>query len=58
MKRACPMVTGILQVFSINVYALLDPSATLSFVTPLVAMKFEILPKVLKEPFFGFYPGW
>ncbi|XP_049367976.1 uncharacterized protein LOC125832828 [Solanum verrucosum] len=45
------LVTGILQIFSIDVYALLDPSANLSFVTPFVAMKFEILPEVLIEPF-------
>ena len=40
-----------LKVFFIDVYALLDPGATLSFVTPLVAKKFEILPDILNEPF-------
>ena len=45
------VVTGMLQVFSIIVYALLDVDATLSFVTPLVAMKFDVLPDVLIEPF-------
>ncbi|XP_069150083.1 uncharacterized protein [Solanum lycopersicum] len=45
------VVTGMLQVFSIDVYALLDPSATLSFVTPLIARKFDILPDILNEPF-------
>uniref|UniRef100_M1DCG5 Gag-pol polyprotein n=1 Tax=Solanum tuberosum TaxID=4113 RepID=M1DCG5_SOLTU len=45
------VVTGMLQVFSIDVYALLDPGGTLSFVTPLVAMKFDILTDVLEEPF-------
>jgi len=45
------VVTGMLQVFSFDVYALLDPGATLSFVTPFVVMKFEILPDVLEEPF-------
>ena len=30
------VVTDMLQVFSINVYDLLDPGSTLSFVTPLV----------------------
>ena len=29
-------VTGMLKVFYIGIYALLDPGATLSFVTPLV----------------------
>ena len=33
---------GLLKVFSIDVYALLDPGATLSFVTPLVDKKFDI----------------
>uniref|UniRef100_M1BQ68 Gag-pol polyprotein n=1 Tax=Solanum tuberosum TaxID=4113 RepID=M1BQ68_SOLTU len=45
------VVTGMLQVFSIDVYALLDPSATLSFVTPFVAMKFDVLPETLTKPF-------
>ena len=40
-----------LQVFSINVYDLLYPCATLSFITPLVARKFDILPDILNEPF-------
>ena len=40
-----------LQVFSLNVYDLLDPGATLSFDTPLVARKFDILPDILNEPF-------
>ena len=31
------VVTGMLKVFTIDVYALLDPDATLSFVPPLVA---------------------
>ena len=44
-----------LQVFSINVYALLDPGATLSFVTPLVAIKFNMLPNVIEELFFSLY---
>ena len=37
---------GILQVFLVNVYDLLDPCATLSFVTPLVYMIICILPDV------------
>ena len=40
-----------LHVFSINVYAFLDLGATLSFVTPLVARKSNVLPYVLIEPF-------
>ena len=45
------MLTGILKVFSIDLYSLLDFSSTLSFVTPLVPKKFEILPDILHEPF-------
>ena len=45
------MVTGILKVFSLDVYALIDPYSTLSFFTPLVAKKFNILPDILHEPF-------
>ena len=45
------VVIGMLNVFSINVYAFLDPSATLLFVTPLVYKKIDILPDILHEPF-------
>ncbi|XP_069154506.1 uncharacterized protein [Solanum lycopersicum] len=44
------MVTGMLQVFSTSVYALLDPGSMLSFVTPLLALNFEMLPEVLHYP--------
>ena len=40
-----------LQVFSIYFYALFDYGATLSFLTPLVAKKFNVLLDVLMEPF-------
>ena len=40
-----------LQVFSLNIYVLLDSGTTLSFVTPLVARKFDILPDILIESF-------
>ena len=40
-----------LQVFYVNVYALLDPGASLYFVIPLVARKFDVLPDVLVKPF-------
>lgn len=45
-------ITGILQVFSINVYELLDPGATLCFVSLLVAIKFDMFPDVLVKPFY------
>ena len=44
------VVTCMLQV-CIDVYALLDPGATLYFVTPLIANKFDIFPVVLNDPF-------
>ena len=40
-----------LKVVSIYAYALLDPGATLSIVTQLVAKKFNALPDILHEPF-------
>ena len=43
------MVIGMLQGFSTSVYALLDPASTLSFVTPLLALTFEILLEVLHD---------
>ena len=39
-----------LQVFSTFVYALLDSGSTFSFVTPMLALTFEILPEVLHDP--------
>ena len=43
-------VTSMLQVFLIDDYALLEPRAT-SFLTPLLAIKFDVLPDILIEPF-------
>ncbi|KAH0776452.1 hypothetical protein KY290_007863 [Solanum tuberosum] len=43
--------TGMIRVFAFDVYALLDPRASLSFVTPYVANKFDVLPERLGEPF-------
>lgn len=40
-----------LKVFSIGVYSLLNPGATLSFFIDFVAIKFEKIPKVLVDPF-------
>ena len=41
------VITCMLQVFSIKIFALLDLDATFSYVTPLVSMKFNILHDVL-----------
>ena len=55
-ETSLDVVTGILKVFSIDVYALLDPDSTLSFVTPLVGKKFDILHDILHENFIVFIP--
>lgn len=39
-----------IQVSDFTVYALLDPGASLSFLTPYVSMNFYIIPKQLIEP--------
>ena len=49
-EKSPDMVTSMLQVFSTSVYALLDLGSTLSFVTPLLALTFEVLPEVLHDP--------
>ena len=45
-----------LQDFSVNVYSFLDQGYTLSFIIPLAARKFYVLPNVLIEPFLGCTP--
>ncbi|XP_070017330.1 uncharacterized protein [Nicotiana sylvestris] len=45
------VVIGILTIQSHDVYALIDPGSTLSYVTPFVAMEFGIEPEQLHEPF-------
>ena len=50
-KTTFDVVTGMLKVFSIDVYAFLDLGSALYFVTPLITMKFDILPDILNEPF-------
>ena len=43
-----------LQLFSFDLCCLLDPGATLSFVTPVVAIRFEILPDIIDDAFLVF----
>ena len=45
------VVTGMLQVFSIDIYALTDLGGTLSFVTKFIARMFGILPDIVNELF-------
>lgn len=46
------VVTGMLKHFHLYIYVFQDPDATLSFVTLYGAMRFDVLPDVLLEPFF------
>ncbi|XP_070031963.1 uncharacterized protein [Nicotiana tomentosiformis] len=45
------VVTGMLTVFTFDVYALMDPGSTLFYVTQYIAKKFGIEPEKLCEPF-------
>lgn len=45
------IVTGMLCVFNFDVYVLLDPESSFSYVTPLVAVNFEINSEKIPEPF-------
>ena len=40
------VVTGMLKTFTLDVHALLNPGATFSFVTPLVAKRFDVLQDI------------
>ena len=40
-----------LQVFDLQVYALLYPRDNLSFVTPYIVVQFSVNPETLSEPF-------
>ncbi|XP_070023257.1 uncharacterized protein [Nicotiana sylvestris] len=51
VEASLDVVTGILTVQSHDVYALIDPSSTLSYVTPFVAMEFGIESYQLHDPF-------
>ncbi|XP_070014047.1 uncharacterized protein [Nicotiana sylvestris] len=50
-EASSDVVTGILTVQSHDVYALIDPGSTFSYVTPFIAMGFRIEPDQLHEPF-------
>lgn len=47
------MVNGFLKVFLIDVYGLLKTDAAFCFVTPYMALNFDIVPDDLVEPFWG-----
>ncbi|XP_070042676.1 uncharacterized protein [Nicotiana tomentosiformis] len=50
-EASSDVITGILTVQSHDVYALIDPGSTLSYVTPYVPMGFGIKSEQLHEPF-------
>ncbi|XP_075103258.1 uncharacterized protein LOC142177970 [Nicotiana tabacum] len=50
-KARGDVITGMLTIFTFDVYALTDSGSTLSYVIPYVAKKFGIEPKKLCEPF-------
>ncbi|XP_075103331.1 uncharacterized protein LOC142177978 [Nicotiana tabacum] len=45
------VVTGILSVFSIDMYVLIDPGSTLSYISPFVASKWDRDPELLHKSF-------
>ncbi|KAF3625198.1 Two-component response regulator ARR22 [Capsicum annuum] len=45
------VVIGMLRVFCFDVFVLLDPKSSLSYVTPLVSVNFKMSPKNILEPF-------
>lgn len=51
MEDSPDAVTSMSKVFYHDVYVLLDPSASLSFVTSYVAMKFGIFTEQILDPF-------
>uniref|UniRef100_M1D9Y6 Gag-pol polyprotein n=1 Tax=Solanum tuberosum TaxID=4113 RepID=M1D9Y6_SOLTU len=51
LEASPDVVTGTLFIFSHNVYALIDPGSTLSYITPLVVGKLKRTPKLLNKPF-------
>ncbi|KAG5589971.1 hypothetical protein H5410_040485 [Solanum commersonii] len=50
-ENSLDVVTGIIKVFTLDVYALLDKGASLYFVTPYVANNIDVLHEKLCEPF-------
>ncbi|XP_060182536.1 uncharacterized protein LOC132612247 [Lycium barbarum] len=51
LESSPDVVTGILSIYSYDVYALIDPGSTLSYITPYLVDKFGIKPESLSKPF-------
>ncbi|KAF3650181.1 hypothetical protein FXO38_17282 [Capsicum annuum] len=50
-SQATESETILRQIFHVHVYALVDPGAFFSFVTPCIAVNFRVSPEILAEPF-------
>ncbi|XP_069150222.1 uncharacterized protein [Solanum lycopersicum] len=51
VKEGSPgVVTGTLRVFGLDVYALLDPGSTLSFITPCIVVQFSVKDSIYETP--------
>ncbi|XP_059290828.1 uncharacterized protein LOC132044350 [Lycium ferocissimum] len=48
LESSPDVVIGILSVFSHDVYALIDPGSTLSYITPFIVGKFRVEPELIK----------
>lgn len=51
-KGSSDVANGMLKVFHLDVYDLMYLDATLSFLTPYMAMRFDIFLNMLLDPFF------
>ncbi|XP_070021983.1 uncharacterized protein [Nicotiana sylvestris] len=51
LESSPDMVTNILSVFSIDMYALIDPGSTLSYISPFIASKWDREPDLLHKSF-------
>ncbi|XP_009773629.1 uncharacterized protein [Nicotiana sylvestris] len=51
LESSPDVVTGILSIFSIDMYALIDPGSTLSYISPFVASKWDREPELLHKSF-------
>ena len=51
-EQSADVVTGILPIFGIDCYVLLDPGASLSFVSPYIASRFSVTPTLLDDSFY------
>lgn len=51
MEETSHVVIGMLKIYDVDAYALLDLGDNLSFVTPFLTNRFHVYPEVLNESF-------